>query len=90
MAKLEGDDTNTAVKSSDYSYRTVSKEDVEDGYGKGTLYTVTSYEPGLPIMRQRYWLYNGLEYIITNMEIESDKVFLLIFLLRLLLWVAGL
>ena len=24
-------------------------------------------------MRQRYWLYNGLEYIITNMEIESDK-----------------
>ncbi len=73
VAKLEGDDTNTAVKSSDYSYRTVSKEDVEDGYGKGTLYTVTSYEPGLPIMRQRYWLYNGLEYIITNMEIESDK-----------------
>ena len=24
-------------------------------------------------MRQRYWLYNGFEYIITNMEIESDK-----------------
>lgn len=77
VAKLEGDDTNTAVKSSDYSYRTVSKEDVEDGYGKGTLYTVTSYEPGLPIMRQRYWLYNGLDTI-TNMEIDLIKVFLLI------------
>lgn len=73
VAKVEGKETNTAVKSSDYSYRKVSEEAVEDGYGKGTLYTVTSYGVGLPVMRQRYWLYEGLDYILTNMEIESDK-----------------
>ena len=35
VAKLEGDDTNTAVKSSDYSYRTVSKEDVKTDTERG-------------------------------------------------------
>lgn len=72
VAKVEGE-TNTAVKSSDYSYRKVSEENVEDGYGKGKVYTVTSYEVGLPTMRQRFWLYDGLSYILTNMELESDK-----------------
>lgn len=72
VIKLEGSEANTSVKSSDYSYRIASSETLEDGYGKGTKYTITSYGVGLPIMRQSYWLYDGLDYILTNVEVESD------------------
>ncbi len=70
--KLEGEEYNRSVKSSDYSYRRLETEDLNDGYGEGTKYTVVSYGVGLPVMKQNYYVYDGLEYILTSVEVESS------------------
>lgn len=71
VVKLEGEDVNTSVKTSDYSMRRVSEESIEDGYGKGTAYTVTSYAVGLPKMNQTFYIYDGLDYVLTKVSVED-------------------
>lgn len=74
VVKLEGEVTNTIVKSSDYAMRRILTEEVQDGYGHGTAYSVISYGVGKPVMTQTYYIYDDLDYILTKVSVESDEI----------------
>lgn len=73
VVKIEGERTNTVVKSSDYTLRRVTQETINDGYGKGIAYNVISYGIGMPVMTQTYYFYDNLEYILTKVSVESEE-----------------
>ncbi|MDO5397249.1 MAG: hypothetical protein Q4G33_04900 [bacterium] len=73
VVKLEGEETNTVVKSSDYSMRRVEQEELNDGYGHGTAYNVIAYGVGKSVMTQTYYVYDGLDYILTKVAVESEN-----------------
>lgn len=66
-----GDKVNSVVKSSDYTSRTVEESILSTGFGLGTRYDVISKGEGLPDMRQSFYIYNNLDYVLTSVKISS-------------------
>lgn len=73
VVKLEDESyINTVVKSSDYTLRRVETEELSDGFGNGTAYTVISNAVGKPEMRQTFYLYDDKEYALVKVEVRSE------------------
>lgn len=73
VVKLENDDTlNTVVKSSDYAVRKVETTDLNDGYGKGKLYSVISNGVELPEMVQNFYVYDTKPYVLVKVSVNSQ------------------
>ena len=60
------------VTSMDDKTRTVTRESVRDGFGRGTKYTVTSSNGGGGKMAQTFWLYENADFFLTEMAVSSD------------------
>ncbi|MEG1441874.1 MAG: hypothetical protein RSC29_04365, partial [Oscillospiraceae bacterium] len=74
VVKLEDENKlNTAVKSSDYTYRRLETKELNDGYGKGKAYTVISNSVGIPEMRQNFYVYDEKPYALISVELSSPN-----------------
>lgn len=74
VVKLESDDSlNTVVKSSDYTLRKIDITDLDDGYGKGKLYSVISNGVGLPEMVQSFYVYDTKPYVLVKVAVKSQN-----------------
>ena len=64
---------NSVVKSSDYTYRSVSETVLSDGFGKGVRYDVTSSGSGLPDMVQSFCLYEDIPYVLVQVSVSDGN-----------------
>ena len=75
VVKLEGEeDIDKSVSSTEYAQRKVESAGVQDGYGRGTVYQVVCTGNGLPEMRQSFYLYENLPYILVKVELSSAEM----------------
>jgi alpha-galactosidase len=49
-----------------------SIREVNDGFGHGISWSIKHIEHGVPVLRQRFYCYEGLPYILMELEVESD------------------
>jgi alpha-galactosidase len=59
------------ISTKDYSGVRYETGDVEDGFGKGRTVVFTYEEPGLPVLTQFFYLYQGKDYLLTEFTLED-------------------
>ena len=57
------------VTSRDYQTRTISRQKIQDGFGRGSEFTVKSANGDADKMVQTFWLYEKLDYILAEVKI---------------------
>lgn len=63
------------IRTTYYATHRVDKasiQHVEDGFGRGICWSVEHLEPGKPVLRQRFWCYEGLSYGFVQLEAEQE------------------
>lgn len=61
-------------ESKDYQVRTISQVKVNDNFGEGQKYTLTSKAKGLPEMQQHFISYKGKPYLVFQLTIKGKKL----------------
>ncbi|RZL46246.1 MAG: alpha-galactosidase [Pedobacter sp.] len=65
---------NRTYESKDYKVRKISQVTVNDNFGKGMRYTLTSTGAGLPEMQQHFISYTGKPYLVSQLIIRGKKL----------------
>ena len=63
---------DSIIKSIDYEKREYETVDIQDDFGKGKKLIVTSTHPEFPSLKQSFRVYDGLDYILTDIAIISN------------------
>ena len=67
--KLNGQE----ISSNSYAQKTINKSNTTDAFGKGTLYTITYTDEKLPTLVQKFYIYSGKDYLLTEFTLESNE-----------------
>ncbi len=57
----------------DYSSHLIKKEDINDIFGKGSVYKIIYTGNNLPVLIQSFYIYPGKDYILTEFTLETEN-----------------
>lgn len=63
----------TLYRSVDYTRRGITVEPLDDGFGKGQVLHIVSSRDGWPTLEQKFCLYEGLSYFLTDSNIYWES-----------------
>lgn len=59
------------ISSADYPKRSFQTKNISDVFGQGKIFTVTYTGSNLPVLRQNFYVYPALGYILTDFTVEN-------------------
>jgi len=72
QGKTVFDKVGTGV-SGTYTEYEIGQEEITDGFGTGMCFTVTRSGENLPSVIQRFFLYEGKDYFLTDVALSDEK-----------------